>query len=153
MGIINKPLFSKIATRFGVQQSNTQMLQTSDTLVPVTVADDFMRTSKINVDTVTDTDGTLYLEVPKGKRWYLKGCDGWRTNSGTMYLYLYALISGVWKTHNISDPNPTAGATYIRYDPGVPIILEEGWSVNCTFGAGISGTLGISLVYEEEDIA
>ena len=152
MGIINKPLFPKIAKRFSVQQDNNQMLQTSDALVPITNADDYVRTAKLNSTTTTAASGAIYLEVPAGKRWYLKGADAWRINTGTIYLYIDGMINGVYQVHNINDPNPTSSVVYARYDPGQPIIMEEGWTITGDFGAGTSGMLGISIVYEEEDM-
>ena len=151
MGIVNKPIYPKIATRFGVQQDNGQSLTTGTEIIPVTNADELIRTPKLVAVSNGASDTTITLTVPPKKRWHVRSLVFERGGSGFMYFYIYDDGSTL-NTWSLSTPAGTTG-TYMRYDPGVEVVLNPGWQIIGALGSTTTaGTVYLTAYIEEEDV-
>ena len=148
MGFISKPVFSRLAKRYGIRQSSSETLESGQVLVPFTDADSLLRVSKATGKQDTDTEIVHTYEVPSGKRWHIRYIGMKRAQAGSIAADVY----GSYEISGVSEVPLYSVASATSYFSNLNFILDEGSSIVITFGSGTSGNLNSGLIYEEEDL-
>lgn len=142
MGFISKPIFAQLAKRFSVRQAGVEQLESGQVLVPVTNADELVRSVKLAQTTGSTTARNDDYTVPLGKTWYILVISMSRSNTGVNSMQ--PTIDGV-----LFDLNQGSG-TFLAWDK-YPLRVKQGDTIRCAFASGTSGPLTSSIYYLEED--
>ena len=144
MGFVSKPIFAKLARRFQIRQEAAESLQSGQTLVPTTDADDFVREPKSQTTSGTATGRTDTYTVPLGKTWRVLAINAARANAGDNYIYI---VDGAIEP--MLDFN--AASTNLCWNDASGLRIGEGRGIKVQMSAGTSGALVSIIYYLEED--
>ena len=148
MGLISKPIFSRLAKRYGIRQASSEALESGQVLVPTTNADSLLKVAKATGLKQTMTDGNLTFTVPSGKRWHVKFLGIKRENTGEITVDIY----GSYELPGVDEVPLYYVASGTTHFDSVDLTLDEGTIIQTTFGTGTIGNCYFGLVYEEEDL-
>ena len=146
MGLVSKPVFPRIAKRFQVRQESSEQLETGKVLVPVTNADDLIKTPKVQEASDTATGVTHTFSIPEGKIWTIKGISGQRQQQGSIQI---AIVDS--DGYQIVLNYGTATDTFVAF-PYLNFRMGTAWSIQIVYGTGTSGAMNSGILYEEEDL-
>jgi len=143
MGLISKPIFARLAKRFQVRQTTVEQLETGNTLVPVTIADDLLKTVVFAGQAEVATDATHTFPVPAGKTWTLQAVSMNRDNAAAMR------ISAGESEYRVRLATGAATDTVASWTGS--LLLKQNQVVEAVYSTGVSGDLVTTITYIEED--
>jgi hypothetical protein len=139
-----KPIFSKLQTKLALQQTNQPKLFLSDAIIPVVDVDFILAQTKAQQVSSTATTRTDVYTVPQGKFWKVKSVSMNRANTGA--LDVYCGIDSAANCHIAATATSTLTAVLIN-----DLKLKGGDTISLNAQSGTSGTIILSITYEEYD--
>lgn len=155
MGRVSKPVMAKMGKRYGVLQDANQALQTSDILIPITNADELVKTpliATVGPVAISATGKLNIVSVPVGKRWTVYAAEV-LLSSGT---YTFNAIYATAKDGSTACTMyyVAAGSTRLVTSGMAPFILNEGMQLGVeVLSFTGAGNATFFYAYVEEDIA
>ena len=144
MGLISKPIFSRLAKRYDIRQAASESMESGQVLVPVTNADELLRIAKGSSTTApNNTARTDTYTVPNNKKWILYWATCARANTGDNIIDLQISGSRYTITRNTASTLLNVALNQIPLSAGDSVIIE--------MQAGTSGALYSYVFYAEED--
>jgi len=138
-------LMARLIARFGLLRAIDEPFELAETVSPVTILDDLARAVYVGNATVNISAGAATaFTVPDGKRWRLHVFQKPATSGTTVAIYVNDPVSGRDVTIVAAG-----GAAVTQHLYGVP--CDRGWLIRVSQGAGGDTSVGVQLLYEEED--
>lgn len=144
-------IIQRLISRFKLVRSADEEFQLSETIVPITSADDLISQPDIAQLTAIDVSSTgnkTGLTVPVGKRWKVSAIEV-KSTSGTWTASSLSINDG---THSMKVYAPASSASTLIFSFGAPTTFDTGWTVTFYVDAvSVNGAATCSALVVEED--